>query len=157
MITTWMFCWARPAALQDRLGVFAQQLLDLGVADDRRAAAARAAPAPGAAADSQWLAASASAAATAIGRDGGLRARSAGSAKVMRILKFQARGPCRPPSAGSSPIIDNTSVCRAHPAWNRPHCAVPGKLIPRSRPRRMATEAAECGNSGAGAAPVTDG
>ena len=37
MMTTWMFCLASPAALQDRLRVVAQQLLDLGVADDRRA------------------------------------------------------------------------------------------------------------------------
>src|SRR5262249_24100201 len=39
MMTTWLFCCARPAApggAQDRVGVVAQELLDLGVADDRQ-------------------------------------------------------------------------------------------------------------------------
>ena len=39
MMTTWMFCCAEPGGAQDRLGIVAQQLLDLGVADHRQAAA----------------------------------------------------------------------------------------------------------------------
>ena len=35
---TWMFCCARPAVLRIGCGVFAHQLLDLGVADERNAA-----------------------------------------------------------------------------------------------------------------------
>ena len=72
--------------LQDRLGVFAQQLLDLGVADDRRPAAARGCACAGAAPAIQWLAAIASETATAIAREGRLRrAAIVRSAKVMRI------------------------------------------------------------------------
>ncbi len=47
MITIWMFCFASPAARRIGRGVFAQQLLDLGVAQHRRAVLLRRAAQPG--------------------------------------------------------------------------------------------------------------
>ena len=92
----------QPGRLQERLGVFAQQLLDLGVAHDRGAAAAARWACAGAAATIQWLAAIASETATATGREGRLRVAIVGSAKVMRIRSSRPGGLARPPSAGLS-------------------------------------------------------
>ncbi len=137
MITTWMFCCARPAAF--RIGwVYSRSNCSIsasrtigGPACLRAWACAGDGPA------TQWLAAIASETATASGREGRLAMRcdrlfGQGHAD----LKFRARGPGRPAAGGFVAAIDNTPVCRAHPAWNWPHCAWPGKLIPRSRPHR---------------------
>ena len=93
-------------SLQDRLGVFAQQLLDLGIADDRRPGLPAWLGLRRSAAASQWLATIASETATAIIREGRLwRVAIVRSARVMRV---RSSGP-----AGALPARCQR-LCRSH-------------------------------------------
>ena len=138
---------------QDRLGVVAQQLLDLGVADDRRAAAARAGPAPGATAT--WLATSA------------MRPRSRSPARrrlASRSLR-PGRGHASPDVPGFRAgcadvrlyLRGALPITRGRHAHLRP-LRRSGKLIPRSRPAwQCGTKPPNAATAGRLARSVTDG
>ena len=121
MITTWMFCCARPAAF--RIGwVYSRSSCSIsasrmiGGPPPRRGCAC-------AGLATQWLAAIASEATIAVAWE---RRRRRGV--IVRFgqghaeLKFRGFGLLRARCRCDLPL-DNTLVCRAHPAWNWPHCA----------------------------------